>query len=296
VRAKLGDSTPPLHAARTAQRLSSRGRVLGIDVGFSQKRKTTGLCSLWWDEESIDWRCEVAGTDEASRLLALERLTLSRSSVIDAVAIDGPLRPGLVYRVSYRAAECILSRGKIQRRGKPGPTNGGSGPKLHEAATELAKLSMRHLEVRDTDVTVKVCPAAIVEAFPNLFLGTLCEESEYPIEPAVHRRWTDTLFPMVTNKLEAVLVSLLPCRRLDGSLELEDHEDVAAFACAITALCVAAGQFEAVGSPDDGFMVLSAERFWGKRASGLGSWAGFEIERTVEMARESFATAERRRT
>jgi transposase-like protein len=48
--------------------------VLGIDAGYSRRRKTTGLCSLWWDESSIEWRCEVAGTDEASRLATLEGL------------------------------------------------------------------------------------------------------------------------------------------------------------------------------------------------------------------------------
>jgi len=273
--------------------LGSGGRVLGIDVGYSKRKQTTGLCCLWWDEQEIDWQCEVARTEQASRLAALKRLTLSRASKVDAVAIDGPLRPMLEYREAYRAPESALSRGKFQRRGKPGPTNGGSGPRLHQAATDLARFSMQHLDVRDADLPVKVCSPAIVEAFPNLFLGVLCEEASYPAKPTVRRRWTDTLFPIVKGRLTLVLSSLLPQRRLVGDLELSDHEKVAALTCAITALCVAAAQFEAVGSIEDGFIVLPPERFWGRAQSGGRSWAGIELERTLAMTLALFPHVER---
>ena len=68
---------------------------------------------------------------------------------------------------------------------------------------------------------------AIVEAFPNLFLGTLCDEENYPEKPSRQRKWTDTLFPLVAERLGLLLKCLLPRREIKGSLALDDHEEIA---------------------------------------------------------------------
>ena len=271
---------------------ATSGRVLGIDVGYSATRRTTGLCLLSWDEAVVDWRCALAGSDEASRAAALERL-LGGSKRIDAVAIDGPLRPGLSVVATYRAPECMLSRGRFQRRGKPGPTNGGSGPRLHGAATELARLCLARLHVRAAGSHPRVCDTAIVEAFPNLFLGVLCPEAEYPDAARVRRRWTDALIPRVRGRLGELLAALLPGRRIAGDLALRGHEAIAAWSCALTATCIAAGRFVAVGSEDDGFIVLPPLGFWGASASGAAAWASLELERTLPGALRLFPRARR---
>ena len=268
----------------------SRGRVLGIDVGYSLTRRTTGFCLLCWDNTRVDWRFELAGSDVASRTTALAQL-IGGTLPLDAVAIDGPLRPDLAIIEAYRSAECILSRGSFQRRGKPGPTNGGSGPALHAAATELARLCLEKLEVGAAGRHPRVCDAAIVEAFPNLFLGVLCHELDYPHASQVRRRWTDALFPKVRESLSKLVESVLPARRIDGSLELRDHEEIAAFCCALTAACVSAGRFEAVGSVDDGFIVLPPVSSWGRDRAGTAAWANVEIDRTLSAAQRLFPSA-----
>ena len=69
--------------------------VLGIDVGYSATRKTTGFCALQWDDYTIRWHCENAGSDDAGRLAALHKLLPAAPRRVLAVAIDGPLRPNL---------------------------------------------------------------------------------------------------------------------------------------------------------------------------------------------------------
>ena len=64
-----------------------------------------------------------------------------------AVALDGPLMPELALKSRYRACEAILSCGILQKRGKPGQSNAGSGPTLHKEATRLANFIFDQLNV-----------------------------------------------------------------------------------------------------------------------------------------------------
>src|SRR2546425_910482 len=127
--------------------LSEHGSVLGIDVGYSARRKTTGLCGLSWDRRTVRWACHNAGLDELDRRDALRRVLPDREVELSAVAIDGPLLPRLDPTPRYRCAESLLSRGAFAHRGKPGPTNGGSGRDLHAHATWLAKFVLRECRV-----------------------------------------------------------------------------------------------------------------------------------------------------
>ena len=40
---------------------------LGIDVGYSESRRTTGLCLITIDQTSLQWRCCNTGTEESER-------------------------------------------------------------------------------------------------------------------------------------------------------------------------------------------------------------------------------------
>src|SRR5262249_46565891 len=156
-----------------------------------------------------------------------------------AAAVDGPLVPGLGGHSKYRACESILSRGVLQRRGKPGPTNGGSGPAVHREATRLARFTLTELNVGESRHQVAIHSEAVVEAFPNLFVGTLCDEKLFPSRPSKKRKWTDTLFLDigVQRRLKSLLTSLLPQREVRGNWKLKDHEEIAGLVCALTALC-----------------------------------------------------------
>ena len=271
-----------------------RGVVLGIDAGFSKRRRTTGLCRFEWDEHRVDWSCAKAGTDDADRARGLASLWGEAEEEVAAVAIDGPLRPGLEIDVSsYRAAESVLSRGKFGRRGKPGPTHAGSGPALHRAATELARLALRTFRVGATHSGIGIGGCAVFEAFPNLFLGVLCDEGSHPRHPVRSRRWTDALFPLVREKLVQLLAEVLPDRKIAGRLDIDDHDEVAALVCALAALCAAQEEFVAVGSRKDGFIVLPPLRLWGRAESGGRAWADMEIDRALDATRKAFPDAER---
>jgi hypothetical protein len=126
-----------------------------------------------------------------------------------------------------------------------------------------------------------------VEAFPNLFLGVLCDEADCPRKPAKKRKWTDSLYPLVKPKLEGLLRLLLPCRQQAASLDIRDHEEIAAFTCALTALCVSARRFVGLGSETDGFIILPPSGLWGRATTDAGRWAEGALRRNlVAVARE----------
>lgn len=258
--------------------IATAGTVLGIDVGYSLTRKTTGFCALAWDESMIGWRCANAGSDEAGRLNSLAQVLPNGQRRVLAVGLDGPLRPELAEDITqYRSAESWLSGGSFQKRGKPGQTNAGSGRQLHQEATKLAHFALEQLEV-EIATTPLVHMRAVVEAFPNLFLGVLCDEAAYPARPTRHRKWTDTLYLLVQNKLADLLADLLPGRTITSAWHITDHEEIAALVCALTALCVVAGRYTAVGSPTDGYIILPPTSFWGSGRDNLLPWAERELQ------------------
>lgn len=229
--------------------------------------------------------------DPENRSEALQELLDNRPEVL-VVAVDGPLRPNLDLDTStYRAPESLLSRGKFQRRGKPGPTNAGSGPELHREASCLGRFALNQLSVAQARHAPRIHERAIVEAFPNLFLGVLCDDARYLAKPLRKRKWTDRLYPLVKPKFEQLLRSLLPRRKLQSSLDIEHHEGIAGLTCAITALCVAARRFVAVGSPGDGFIILPPSNLWGEGAEKNVPWAKVELQRNLDSAVRNFPDA-----
>ncbi len=261
--------------------LPQSGRVLGIDVGYCETKRTTAFCCLSWTRDRIAWSESSATAEKRCREQALLDVRGQDKSQLLSIAIDGPLRPALQVRYEYRTAECLLSRGAFQKRGKPGPTNGGSGPELHWHATLLAKMVRPHCPVGLAQMPFSVSDAAVYEAFPNLFLGILRPEGEYPDRPLKHRRWTDCHFPYVAERLEEWIGTLLPNRAFARPLKGEEgHERVAALTCAITALAAAAGQCVAVGAQCDGYIVLPPISLWGSSAEGE-RWAERELRNIV---------------
>jgi hypothetical protein len=263
-----------------AHMLPESGRVLGIDVGYSLKRPSTAFCCLSWTRDGIAWEQSSATAEHIGRKQALLALRGQSKSKFLSAAIDGPLKPDLQECNAYRTAERVLSRGMFQRRGKPGPTNGGSGPQLHRHATLLAKMVLQHCKVEPAKMPFAASSSGVYEAFPNLFLGVLCGECEYPIRPARSRHWTDCLFPLVSSRLDEFIQFLLPKRSFASVVGIAGHEAVAAFICTVTALAAAAGQCVAVGDPTDGYIVLPPLSFWGLSAEGE-RWAERELRKIL---------------
>ena len=271
----------------------SAGKVVGIDVGWSASRATTGLAVLAWDDTSITWHLDRAGIDKDERRRRLAALLARTRGPIEAVAVDGPLRPDLECRETYRGADALLCRGLFAQRGKVGATSSRSGFRLHQEAVVLADLALEHPVARARHRPA-IHARAVVEAFPNLFLGVLCDAcaaAPYPV-PLRPRQWTDAFYPALAagGRLDALLRRLLPGRRLDAAwTSVTDHDDRAALACALAALGVAVGLFVAVGA-EDGWVILPPREAWGRGEDGC--WAEDTLRANVtSVRRDGWAAA-----
>lgn len=213
-----------------------------------------------------------------------------RAGQIDAVALDGPLTRGLRSVPHYRAAEALLSRGVFQLRGKPGQTSSPTGQQLHHHATLLAELVLERAQaglfsIARASHIEAIHAAAIVEAFPNQFLGVLIHESNLPV---LHRDASDRFWEVLaaSNGLTNLLMHLLPSRTLvAGFNQISDHDQRAAVVCALTGLSVVAGVAVGVGDPADGDIFLPPAALWGGALAGPRPWAETALRENVAPLR-----------
>lgn len=248
--------------------MHGHSRVLGIDVGFSETRRTTCFCLLEWDGTTASMSFRNTTADPARRRAALAELTNGKSRVA-AVAVDGPLGPKLCGLTQYRAAEALLSQGAMQKRGKPGQTSSPTGQKLHQHATALATLALELCDVAESSHAQAIHHKAVVEAFPNAFLAALMAEHDFG---ALSRNASDVFWDRlcVSGAMAGLCSELLGDRTLSPSLaEITDHEERAGAVCALTALCVVRGAYAAVGDPVCGDIILPPVSRWGNGSDGV---------------------------
>jgi hypothetical protein len=108
---------------------------------------------------------------------------------------------------------------------------------------------------------VPIDDKALVEAFPSSFLGMMIHQPSLLAARRGDR--SDKFFQHLatTGVLHALIEHCLPGRQLAQELSsIVNHDDRAAFVCALTALCIAVGSFTAVGD-DDGWIILPPRRF-----------------------------------
>ena len=232
----------------------SRGETtqyaLGIDVGYSKRRRSTGLCLLEVAPSSIRWRCVNTGTDESQRLKDICDL-VPRGTRLLGVGIDGPLTPGLQIVPHYRSSDALLTRGVFAKRGKPGATSAPSGQHLHCHATLLAKLILRLEDEGCFSLAASthpnpVHPSRILEVFPNAFLSVLLADVDFCNRP-LHRNASDVFWEVAVREepyLESLFKALAPCREFETPLKsITDHDHRAALLCALAVLCAAQDQY-----------------------------------------------------
>lgn len=237
----------------------AQGAVIGIDVGFSATRASSAICRLDWDRTSIRWDVRRFRAVEPERGETIAAVAGGRPII--TAAFDGPLRGSLDVIDRYRTAERLLTRGLGRLIGKPGTSNVPLGRQLNAAASSLVRQVLTCADVGAARHRVAIHPQAIVEAFPNAFLGLMIAD---PSRIAVERNnRSDKYYEHLTatGDLAKLLNHCLPGRTEQPDFTaITDHDDRAAVVCALAALCIAADTYSAVGDTD-GWIILPPRQF-----------------------------------
>lgn len=234
-------------------KLPVTGSVIGIDVGFSIRRRSSAVCRLDWRSHDLTWTIERFRYDCDDRRRAI-RLVAGNERIL-AAAFDGPLRRGLDLIGRYRTAERVLTRRFHAFIGKPGQSSAPVGKRLNLAANEAVLAVLEDCEIAIASHSNPIHERGIVEAFPSSFMGVMLPD---PGTLAVGRsKKSDRFFDALVSNggLERLLNHFLPNRSYVSLGTITNHDDRAGFICALTAMAVAANDFSAVGD-DDGWIIL----------------------------------------
>jgi hypothetical protein len=222
--------------------MSNEG-LLGVDVGFSERRKTTGLA--WFTQGQIG--VAVVGTSWAERESALP------SGVrFTRIALDAPLLPSEALRP--RPCEAVFYGRPFWNRCRPGLSHHGRGLLLRNAGkvagAQFASLLTSRHPVHD------VIRAPAIEAFPNAFLGVLTNEQEFRAANLSRRHRSDWLYGIAVRSgaFKRILQRLGWC---DPAIEKviineTDHDKRAALVCLMTAALADRLDATAIGDPAGG--------------------------------------------
>ncbi len=260
--------------------MNTRGSVLGIDVGWSKNKRSSAVCRLFWDAWEVKWQIQRFRAIDLDREDTIRHVVDNR--MLLAVAIDGPLRPEFREVDRYRGAERLLNRGELPKRvGHPGPSSSSNGKDLNAQANKCATFLKKHCRIRKAKHKVRIDEYAIVEAFPTTFLGVMLDHPDYLKQPKSKKKSDIFFADLVSNRsLDQFLKKFLGNRKWSQNIdEINNHDDRAAFVCALTALCVSAGNFTAVGDERDGWIILPPQ--W-----AFAEWAWEAISETARQTAE----------
>jgi predicted nuclease with RNAse H fold len=233
--------------------------LVGVDIGFSERRRSNGIAVLRDGKLIRAERLSVAERDAALREL----------KGMDVVAIDAPLLPRGTADTLPRHCERVFSRGLFQKRCKPGMSHiRGTGQSLREHGRRAAEQLLAPDSFRPSEHPLERVwlDVAIVEAFPNAFLGVVVPDNDYATATKIKRggkfdwlydRWIDRgLFPHV------VAAAQLPNEIAIRCETEKDHDIRAALICLLTAAFAANGTAVAVGQDIDGYFFLPPAGLW----------------------------------
>jgi hypothetical protein len=239
-------------------------KLMGIDVGFSTRRATTGIACLDGEQLCI----ARAGTAWQTREAAIPR-----GFQPSVIAFDGPLLPRGADLLMRRHCESVFVHAPFHNRCKPGLSHWGHGLKLRRAAAEACA---QFGPIVACSVTSQLAAVSrhgpVVEAFPNAFLGVLTPEADFLSAPRFGRgRRFDWLYERVvsTGALQSGLSQVLDLPvEVWRRLRLEtDHELRAALICLLTAALADQGKAAVVGEESGGWFWLPPWFLWQPWAS-----------------------------
>lgn len=234
--------------------------LLGIDVGYSDVRATTGIA-----------RCGPVGfsASKTTRHWQDRSKAIGSGITFDCIAIDGPLLPEGTHPSTRRGIESAFIGGLFGKRCKPGLSDFGQGLKFREAGLTTLRQVVGNLALgRHLEPSLSVMAGLpIVEAFPNGFIGVLLPNRVYEMAPKLRRgKKFDWLYEQfVGRRLHETVMSVLGWNddRLVARISGEtDHEKRAALICLLTAGCAASGRGCAVGDVSGGWFWLPPLTLW----------------------------------
>ena len=271
---------------------------LGIDTGWSVRDDTTGLCLITLDQNRIRWECRNTGVREDRRRRDLTEL-IEPGTVLNGVGIDGQLAWKLNLIDHYRAADALLTEGIFNDRFVTQATNGrndGSfGPDLHRHTTRLAKLVLKlsiegSLNLVYADHPDPVHEYRIVEAFPAAFLAFLLPDEDFQTiqGKGAYAFWGSMVDQGYLSALAMLLLPGIQLDDLDERLSRITNQHLRdAFACALTAMCVAKNNYVAAGDPEYGDIILPPHEVWGYDIIGQHRWAETTLRENVIVVNQN---------
>jgi len=233
--------------------------LLAVDVGFSDKRPTTGLA--WSIRGQV-------GSAVAGRSWAARQLHIPKEIGFALTAIDGPLVGAADRRDHKRTCETVFARRPFARRCKPGFSHFGTGLQLRDAARATAdQVAALTAHRTSGDHRCLVRKEAIVEAFPNTFLGVLLDDGVYAKAPKLRRgERFDWLYGQAVEegRFEHLMASIgwQNAPFLARLHKETHHERRAALVCLLTAACAYTGRTTVVGDPVGGWFWLPPRSIW----------------------------------
>jgi hypothetical protein len=142
----------------------------------------------------------------------------------------------------------------------------GTGHLLREHGSRAAALVADAARWQTAPPFPTVVGAAIVEAFPNAFLGVALPDDVYVSAPRFARgKKFDWLYDQwIQRGLFSACVTRtgLPLELAETCHREKDHEKRAALVCLLTAAFAAMGQAEAIGDPLTGYFFLPDQELW----------------------------------
>jgi predicted RNase H-like nuclease len=228
--------------------------VVGLDVGYSATRRTSGfLVARLVGSRLLAVEGPYALT-QSDAVLALE--SALREHAVAAVAVDAPIAGRRPRR--YRAVERVFSLGRFQKLCKPGSSGSLVGRSLAMACeTNLRAVAAAATYVPFDRLSAPLGEVPVVEAFPTAAMAVLSAPSSLPMASR-------------SNKTDAYFESLMAGSSAPvGGIEITDdlrtvtnHEARMAVVCALVASWYLSGAYCAVGNAPEGYFLMPATSAW----------------------------------
>jgi hypothetical protein len=235
---------------------------LGVDVGFATSSLTTGLAWRIGDE---------VGATKTGTSWKRRREVLPSGITYSIAALDAPILPEHEEQ-SHRGCESIFYGGAFWNRCRPGLSHHGRALGLRRAGADAASQFATVVSGLDLVSELQVRRnCAIVEAFPNTFLGVLLPEAIYEDRDfGFSERKSDWMYRKVAERgiFRKLLIQLGwtepgTITQFHDQAGLDGNHDVrAALICLLTAGFAASGNAVVIGDPTHGWFWLPPKRFW----------------------------------